>query len=83
MVLNGSFNPPTLAHFDLLKKAMASAGAERGLFLPANDEYVRRKMAKFRRTVFAIREGRGSARRPVEENGKFAPFYATFGRWAK
>ena len=39
--------------------------------------------AKFRRIVFAIREGRGSARRPVEENGKFAPFYATFGRWAK
>jgi uncharacterized protein (TIGR02452 family) len=38
---------------------------------------------KFRAVVIAIREGRGSARRPVEKNGKFAPFYATFGRWTK
>lgn len=35
---------------------------------------------KFRAVAFAILEGRGSARRPVEENGKFAPFYETFGR---
>ena len=27
--------------------------------------------------------GRGSARHPIEEKGKFAPFYATFGRWTK
>lgn len=37
---------------------------------------------KFKAVVFAIMEGRGSARKPVEENGKFAPFYAVFGRWA-
>ena len=30
---------------------------------------------------FAILEGSGSARKPVEEQGKFAPFYETFGRW--
>lgn len=30
---------------------------------------------------FAILEGLGSARKPVEEQGKFAPFYETFGRW--
>ena len=36
---------------------------------------------KFRAIVFAILEGRGSARHPIEEQGKFAPFYATFGRW--
>ena len=36
---------------------------------------------KFAALVFAIMEGRGSTRKPVEENGKFAPFYATFGRW--
>lgn len=36
---------------------------------------------RFRAVVFAILEGRGSARHPVEEQGKFAPFYATFGRW--
>ncbi len=36
---------------------------------------------KFRAVVFAILEGRGSARHPIEEHGKFAPFYETFGRW--
>ena len=36
---------------------------------------------KFAALVFAILEGRGSARRPVEESGKFAPFYGAFGRW--
>ena len=36
---------------------------------------------KFAALVFAIMEGRGSTRKPVEENGKFAPFYTTFGRW--
>ena len=38
---------------------------------------------KFRAVVFAILEGRGSVRHPIEEEGKFAPFYATFGRWTK
>ena len=36
---------------------------------------------KFRAVVFAILEGRGSARHPIEEKGKFAPFYSVFGRW--
>lgn len=36
---------------------------------------------KFAALVFAIMEGRVSARKPVEENGKFAPFYEIFGRW--
>ena len=36
---------------------------------------------KFKALVFAILEGRGSARHPVEEQGKFAPFYEMFGRW--
>jgi nicotinate (nicotinamide) nucleotide adenylyltransferase len=58
VVLTGSFNPPTLAHLDLLKKAMAAAGAERGLFLPANDEYVRRKMAKTNESVVIGEEAR-------------------------
>jgi hypothetical protein len=30
---------------------------------------------------FAILEGSGSSRKPVEERGKFTPFYNTFGRW--
>jgi uncharacterized protein (TIGR02452 family) len=36
---------------------------------------------KFKALIFAILEGSGSARKPVEEQGKFAPFYETFGRW--
>ena len=36
---------------------------------------------RFKSVVFAILEGRGSARHPVGEQGKFAPFYARFGRW--
>ncbi len=35
---------------------------------------------KFRVLVFAMLEGRGNARRPVEENGKFGPFYSIYGR---
>ena len=35
---------------------------------------------RFRLVVFAIMEGRPTARKPVEEQGKFAPFYETFGR---
>ena len=58
VVLTGSFNPPSLAHLDLLKKAMAAVGAERGLFLPANDEYVRRKMAKANESVVISAEAR-------------------------
>ena len=36
---------------------------------------------KFKAVVFAIMEGRGAVRKPVEEVGKFAPFYEIFGRW--
>ena len=35
---------------------------------------------KFKVVAFAILEGRGSLKRPVEEHGKFAPFYRVFGR---
>lgn len=37
---------------------------------------------KFKALPFAILEGKGSTRHPVEENGKFAAFYARFGRWS-
>ena len=35
---------------------------------------------KFRAVAFAILEGRGNARHLVEEQGRFASFYRTFGR---
>ena len=35
---------------------------------------------RFKIVVFAILEGKGTVRKPVEELGKFAPFYERFGR---
>lgn len=36
---------------------------------------------KFKAVCFAILENRGNAAHPVGEVGKFAPFYAAFGKW--
>ena len=36
---------------------------------------------KFHTVVFALLEGKGSARKKVEEEGDFAPFYQQFGRF--
>ncbi len=46
VVFGGSFNPPTLAHERLLKAAMEGVGADLGVFVPSNDAYVTKKMAK-------------------------------------
>lgn len=45
VMLGGSFNPPTLAHFRLLQAALDGTGADLGLFVPSCGPYVRRKMA--------------------------------------
>lgn len=45
VVLGGSFNPPTIGHYLLMKSAMKSVEADKGIFLPASQQYVRRKMA--------------------------------------
>jgi uncharacterized protein (TIGR02452 family) len=36
---------------------------------------------KFHTVVFALLEGKGSARKKVEEEGDYAPFYQLFGRF--
>ena len=46
VVLGGSFNPPTLAHQRLLLAAVEATGAEKGIFVPSNNDYVRNKMHK-------------------------------------
>lgn len=46
IVLTGSFNPPTKAHSALLVHALDSTGAGRGVFVPANDKYVERKLRR-------------------------------------
>lgn len=46
IVMGGSFNPPTLAHQKLLLGAVDYLGAEKGIFVPSSNKYVRRKMCK-------------------------------------
>lgn len=48
VVMGGSFNPPTLAHLRLMLAAVEAVGAEKGLFVPSNHEYVRKKMLRQR-----------------------------------
>ena len=44
VVMGGSFNPPTLAHYKLMKGAMDALGADMGFFVPVSDAYLKRKM---------------------------------------
>ncbi len=46
VVLGGSFNPPTIAHLRLMEAAMKAAGAEKGIFVPVGEAYLKRKMRK-------------------------------------
>ena len=44
VVMGGSFNPPTLAHYRLMKEAIDALNAEIGFFVPVSDAYLKRKM---------------------------------------
>lgn len=44
IVMGGSFNPPTVAHYKLMKDAIDALDAELGFFVPVSDAYLRRKM---------------------------------------
>ena len=45
-VLFGSFNPLTKAHVSALKTAVEAIGAEKGLFVATNGQYLKRKTVK-------------------------------------
>ena len=45
-ILFGSFNPFTNAHIDAMKTAVKSIGAEKGLFVATNGQYLKRKTVK-------------------------------------
>lgn len=55
IVMGGSFNPPTLAHYKLMVAAVEASGAEKGLFVPSKHEYVQKKMQhlKLKREVLS------------------------------
>ena len=42
--MGGSFNPPTVAHFKLMKVAIDAIDADIGFFVPVSDAYLKRKM---------------------------------------
>jgi len=44
VVMGGSFNPPTLAHYRLMRQAIEAIDAIHGYFVPVSDAYLRRKM---------------------------------------
>lgn len=44
VIMGGSFNPPTLAHYLLLKTAAEALDAEKGFFVPVSEPYLKRKM---------------------------------------
>ena len=44
VVMGGSFNPPTLAHYRLMREAIDALDADIGLFVPVSDAYLKRKM---------------------------------------
>ena len=46
LVMGGSFNPPTIAHLDLMLTAVDALHAKKGIFVPAGGKYLRRKMRK-------------------------------------
>ena len=46
VVMGGSFNPPTMAHFRLLVSALEGMHASKGIFVPDSRAYLKRKMRK-------------------------------------
>lgn len=44
VVMGGSFNPPTLAHYKLMEEALDALNADIGFFVPVSDAYLKRKM---------------------------------------
>lgn len=46
VILGGSFNPPTLAHKQLLEQVINALQADLGLYVPSSDFYVGRKVRR-------------------------------------
>lgn len=46
IILGGSFNPPTIAHLQLMKDALDAIEADLGIFMPVQYSYIRQKLKK-------------------------------------
>ena len=76
-VLFGSFNPMTNAHLAAMKTAMAALGADKGLFVATNGEYLKRKTVKINDPFILSEEERKTIIEKVcasEENLEFWGF---------
>lgn len=67
-VLFGSFNPLTNAHVSALKTAVRELGADKGLFVATNGQYLRRKAVKIGDPFCLTEEERQEAIEKVCEN---------------
>lgn len=47
VIMGGSFNPPTLAHYMLMDYAIDALNAEFGYFVPVSDAYLKTEDAAF------------------------------------
>ncbi len=56
VVMGGSFNPPTIAHEAVMKAAIDSIGAYKGIFVPAPHKYVQRKMERQNKKAMVLPE---------------------------
>lgn len=54
VVMGGSFNPPTIAHFKSMQKALDAVNSEKGFFVPVSFAYLKRKMVKAGRSHLCL-----------------------------
>ncbi|MBQ7785401.1 MAG: DUF1768 domain-containing protein [Clostridia bacterium] len=54
VVMGGSFNPPTIAHFRIMQAALDAAKAETGYFVPVGFPYLKRKMMKLNQSHLSL-----------------------------
>lgn len=57
VVMGGSFNPPTIAHFRIMQTALQAVNADAGFFVPVSFPYLKRKMAKLGQSHLSLPDG--------------------------
>ena len=74
VMLGGSFNPPTIAHFLLLQSALDGAQADLGLYVPSCGPYVRKKrsMSDHPEEVFSDEDRLAMLRAMCESDSRMA-----------
>ena len=57
VVMGGSFNPPTIAHFRIMQAALDLVDGEKGYFVPVSFPYLKRKMIKAGESHLCLSDG--------------------------